>query len=262
MKKILIAGCTGKMGLEAVKTILKTNDFRLYSCLGNKNYINEDIGNLIGKGNIGITITNNLEKSLEDIDIVLDLTNVDAGYNIIIKSLKKNIPVVSGSTGFNKKQLDEFKSLSEEKKISCYIIPNFSIGVVLMTKFAKEAGKFFENVEIIEYHHENKKDYPSGTAIKTAEMLAENSKTYNHGRPEEIAKIENCRGGNYFNINIHSIRMPGFIATQEVLFGSIGEVLTIKHQTINREAFMSGILFCLRKAINDNNFVYGMDNII
>jgi len=262
MKNILIAGCTGKMGLEAVKTVLKTNDFKLHSCLGNKNFINQDIGNLIGKDNINIFISNNLGESFKGVDIVLDLTNAQAGYNIIKKSLENKIPIVSGSTGFNKNQLGEFEYLSNENKTTCYIIPNFSIGAVLMTKFAKEAGKFFENVEIIEYHHENKKDYPSGTAIKTAEMLAENSKTYNHERPEELAKIENCRGGNYFNINIHSVRMPGFVATQEVLFGSLGEVLTIKHQTINREAFMSGVLFCLRKAINDNRFIYGMENII
>lgn len=262
MKNVLISGCTGKMGLEAVRTILNSHEFKLYSCLGNKNFINEDIGNLIGKGNIGIQISNNLDKSLEDIDIVLDLTNAIGGYNIIAEALKRRIPVVSGSTGFIPKQIDEFKNISINNNVSCYIIPNFSIGAVLMTKFSKEAGRFFENVEIIEYHHENKKDYPSGTAIKTAEMLAENSKNYNSGRIEELAKIDNCRGGNYFNVNIHSIRMPGFVATQEVLFGSNGEVLTIKHQTINREAFMSGIVFCLKKAINDNKFIYGMDSLI
>jgi 4-hydroxy-tetrahydrodipicolinate reductase len=262
MKNLLIAGCTGKMGLEAVKTVLNGNDFNLYSCLGNKNHINEDIGNLIGKKPLGIIISNELNKSIENVDIVLDLTNADAGYKIVTESLKRKIPVVSGSTGFSSSNIEDFKKLSQENNTSCYIIPNFSIGAVLMTKFAKESGKFFENVEIIEYHHENKKDYPSGTAIKTVEMLIENNKEYNKGRIEEFPKIQNCRGGNYFNINIHSIRMPGFVATQEVLFGSLGEILTIKHQTISREAFMPGIIFCLKKAINDNKFIYGMENLI
>ena len=131
-----------------------------------------------------------------------------------------------------------------------------------MMKFSAMAGKYFKDVEIIEMHHEKKKDAPSGTAIKTAEMIKKNNIDYNMVRPDNFETIAGSRGGNIENINIHSIRLPGCVATQEVIFGGLGQTLTIKHQTINREAYMEGLIFSLKKVREVKGYIYGLEELL
>lgn len=265
MYRVLITGAAGKMGLEAAKAIINSKDFQIVGAIGNKKYIGEDIGQISNSNNIGIQITNNYDEILEKSkpDLLLDLSNAEFGYQYIIKAIEKGINCVSGSTGFSDKQLEDIQNICEKKSKTVIIAPNFSIGAILMMKFSEMAAKYFDNIEIIEMHHENKKDSPSGTAIKTAEMISNNNKKFNFNLPSEnIEKVEGCRGGTLNNINIHSVRMPGFVATQEVLFGGLGQVLTVKHQTINREAYMPGLLFTLKKALETKGYIYGLENLI
>ncbi|MFN8577188.1 MAG: 4-hydroxy-tetrahydrodipicolinate reductase [Candidatus Sericytochromatia bacterium] len=265
MFKVLITGVAGKMGLEASKTIINSKDFEIVGAVGHKSHIDEDIGQLAFSKNIGIEIKNNFEEVLESSkpDLLLDLSNAEYGYKYIMKSIDKGIKCVSGSTGFSIQQLNDIEEMCEKKSQTVIIAPNFSIGAILMMKFSEMASKYFDNIEIIEMHHENKKDSPSGTAIKTAEMISKNNKKFNFNLPSEtLEKVDGCRGGKINNINIHSIRMSGFVATQEVLFGGLGQVLTIKHQTINREAYMDGLLFSLKKALEIKGYIYGLENLI
>lgn len=265
MIKILLTGCTGKMGKEAVKTILSDKELKLVGCLGHKNFLGDDIGSLAINKETGLKICSDFDSLLEETkpDILLDLTHAEPALNFIKKSLLKGVKCVSGATGFSEEQLNEIKKVTEENNLTTLIVPNFSIGAVLMMKFSEMAGKYFNDVEIIELHHEKKKDSPSGTAIKTAEMILKNSGKYNSERPDEtIEKVHGCRGGTVGNINIHSVRMPGFVATQEVIFGGLGQSLTIKHETINREAFMPGVIFSVRKANELTGYIYGLENLI
>jgi 4-hydroxy-tetrahydrodipicolinate reductase len=264
MKKVVISGAVGKMGLECVKTVLADSNFQLVGVLGNKSFIGQDIGSLtIGK-EINLKLRNDFDNLIEEVrpDVLLDITNGNIAFELIIKALNKGINCITGSTGFSLEQLETIKKLTEEKNLTTLVIPNFSIGAILMMKFAQQAGKYFNNVEILEMHHEKKKDSPSGTAIKTAEMILVNQQKYNQNLPEAEEKIEGSRGGSLQDINIHSVRLPGFVATQEVIFGGLGQVLTIKHQTINREAYMPGVTFSLNKCFETTGYVYGLENLI
>jgi 4-hydroxy-tetrahydrodipicolinate reductase len=264
MLKVLITGATGRMGLETVKTILAENEMQLVGALGNTNFIGQDIGVLSGNMPVGINVKDNFAELIQETspDIVVDLTNAEAGYQVITKCIEHGVDCISGSTGFSQAQLDEIRQLTTEKNLTVMIVPNFSIGAVLMMKFAETAGKYFENVEILEMHHEKKKDSPSGTAIKTAEMILKNSAEYNSNLPEAIEKIAGSRGGKVGNINIHSIRLPGYVATQEVIFGGVGQLLKIKHETINREAFMPGIVFSIKKSREIKGYIYGLESLL
>lgn len=265
MYKVLITGAAGKMGLEAAKAIINSEEFEIVGAIGNNKHIGDDIGFLSQSNPIGITIQNNFDEIIETSkpDILLDLSNAEFGFKYMSYAIKKGIKCVSGSTGFDAGQLEDLKKQCNEYNSTVIIAPNFSIGAILMMKFSETASKYFDNVEIIEMHHENKKDSPSGTAIKTAEMISKSNKKYNENLPsEQLEKIEGCRGGSLNNINIHSVRMPGFVATQEVLFGGLGQVLSVKHHTINRESYMPGLLFTLKKAITLNGYTYGLENLI
>ncbi|MFN4150745.1 MAG: 4-hydroxy-tetrahydrodipicolinate reductase [Candidatus Sericytochromatia bacterium] len=264
MKRVLLTGSTGKMGLECVKTLFNSDEFELVGVIGNTKFLGEDIGaHTLGKP-INLIVSNDFDKVFEETkpDILLDVTNGFVAYDLMKKALLNGVSCVTGSTGFDEKQLQDLKKITEEKNLTCLVIPNFSIGAVLMMKFAQEAGKYFDNAEIIELHHEKKKDSPSGTALKTAEMIAKNNKKYNQGLPESEDKIEGCRGGTLENINIHSVRLPGFVATQEVIFGGLGQSLIIKHQTIGRDAYMPGVIFSLKKCVELSGYIYGLENLI
>ena len=131
-----------------------------------------------------------------------------------------------------------------------------------MIKFSAMAVKYFPHVEIIELHHDQKIDAPSGTALKTAEVLAEVRGKMHQGLPTEYEKITGARGGNYEGVRIHSVRLPGYVAHQEVIFGGSGQTLTIRHDSISRDSFMPGLLMSVRAVININELVYGLENLI
>ena len=153
--------------------------------------------------------------------------------------------------------------MSEKNNTACLIAPNFSTGAVLLMKFAQMASKYFDNAEIIELHHNQKKDAPSGTAIKTALMMGGVNEDFTKGNCPEKETIEGSRGGvSYNNIHIHSVRMPGYIASQEVLFGSNGQILTLRHDSMNRECYMGGVLLAVRYVSEHKEFVYGLENIM
>ncbi len=248
MIKIAVCGANGKMGKEVVNAVKNADDMELAACI--------DIFN----GEYESIETAHKEK---DIDVLIDFTQPKSIYENAKYCLSNNINIVIGTTGLSDKQIDELKSLSKTNNTACFIAPNFSTGAVLMMMFSKMAAKYFDNAEIIELHHNQKKDAPSGTAIKTAQMMAENNENFALGNCEETETIKGSRGGNsYNNIHIHSVRMPGFMASQEVIFGSSGQTLKIRHDSVNRECYMPGVLLAVRYVNDNGGFVYGLDNIL
>ena len=160
-------------------------------------------------------------------------------------------------------EIENLKKLSSEKNTGCLIAPNFSTGAVLMMMFAKQAAKYFDNAEIIELHHNQKKDAPSGTAIKTALMMSEAKDSFKKGNCPETETIEGSRGGtSYADIQIHSVRMPGYIASQEVIFGSSGQIFKIRHDSMDRKCYMGGVLLGIKHVFEKNDFVYGLEKIM
>lgn len=259
MIKIAVVGSCGKMGSEVVKLTTKEEDFELV-CAIDKFGAGQKINN--------IEVLDDISKLKDfDIDIVVDFTQPSAIFNNIKQYQEMKLKAVIGTTGLSREEIETIEKLSKENNTGIIIAPNFSLGAILMMIFSKMASKYFSNAEIIEFHHNQKKDAPSGTSIKTAQLMMEENKNFKLGNCPEVETIKGARGGEYQennegNIQIHAVRMPGFVASQEVIFGSDGQTLKIHHDTINRECYMSGVALAIRHLYKNNQFIYGLENIL
>jgi len=181
-------------------------------------------------------------------DVLVEFTVGSALPAHISAALDAGVAVVSGTTGVPRHELERFDRRSRERNLGVLVAPNFAIGVILMQRFAADAARFLKDVEIIELHHERKLDAPSGTARATAQRIASVAAQHlNADRPEGRQEAADARGHVVEDIPIHSVRLPGLLAHQEVLFGGVGELLTIRHDTTDRRAFMPGVLLAVRQ---------------
>ncbi|WP_073162986.1 4-hydroxy-tetrahydrodipicolinate reductase [Desulfofundulus australicus] len=264
MIRVVVAGAYGRMGREVLKAVYKTEDMILVGAVDVRGE-GQDVGPLWGGPEMGITLEGDLEKVLAEArpDVMVDFTTPDAVAGNIKTALKSGVRPVVGTTGMSSGELEEIRNLAESLKLGCVIAPNFAIGAVLMMRFAAEAARYLPHVEIIELHHDQKLDAPSGTAIKTAELVAAARGDFQQGLPTEIEKIPGVRGGSYEGgIRIHSVRLPGLVAHQEVIFGGLGQTLSIRHDSISRESFMPGVLLAVRRVMHLEGVVYGLENLL
>lgn len=260
---IIIAGPRGRMGREAVKLVNSTENFELLAVVDHK-FDGMRLSDLEGFSQIDVPIFTDFEKCLQNhpADVLLDLTTPEFGMYHSTTALKYNVRPVVGTTGFSKENLEELEAICREKDLGCIIAPNFAIGAVLMMKFSQMAAKYFADVEIIEMHHDQKLDAPSGTAVKTAEMISLARTAKKQGHPNEKEVLTGARGADYDGMHIHSVRLPGLIAHQQVLFGSDGQTLSIRHDSYHRGSFMSGVKVAVNTVMKLNTFVYGLENIL
>lgn len=256
--KIVIAGPRGRMGTEAVQLVESTEHFELVGVIDRIH----DGELFAGKDNV--KIFTDPEKCFIETnpDVLIDLTTPESGKIHTKLAIEHGVRPVVGTTGFSEEDLDELSQLAEEKGIGAIIAPNFALGAVLMMKFAKMAAKYFQDVEIIEMHHDQKLDAPSGTGVKTAEMISEIRKPKKQGHPNETETLSGARGADFQGIRIHSVRLPGLIAHQEVIFGGDGQTLKIRHDSYNRTSFMSGVQLSVETVMKLDILVYGLENII
>ncbi len=249
MIKVAVCGAMGKMGKEVCQAVLDCPDTELVAKI---DIASDEMYHHIEDAN-----------RVVDIDVLVDFTQPKSIFENAKYCLNNGIKIVIGTTGLKDEEIEFLKKLSQEKNTGCLIAPNFSTGAVLMMMFARQAAKYFDNAEIIELHHNQKKDAPSGTAIKTAAMMAEVKDDFTKNNCPETETIEGARGGNsYSNIHIHSVRMPGYIASQEVIFGSSGQIMTIRHDSMDRKCYMQGVLLAVKYVADKNDFIYGLDNIM
>lgn len=267
---VVVNGAGGKMGREVVKAIAAAPDLTLIGAIDrNPAFLGEDAGEVAGCGELEVPILADRESTLvmaaqeKQPAVMVDFTHPDGVYDNIRAAIAYGVRPVVGTTGISPAQLQDLAEFAEKASVGCLVIPNFSIGMVLLQQAAIQASKYFDYVEIIELHHNQKADAPSGTAIKTAEMLAGLGKTYNLPSVAESEKLPGARGSvTEDNIRIHSIRLPGLIAHQEVIFGSPGEVYTLRHDTSDRSCYMPGVLLAIRKIIQLKSLVYGLEKIL
>ena len=264
MIKVGVIGAAGKMGKEVVKTVIQEPDMQLVLAVDINNS-GDDIGKIVTGENCGVLIESDIKTGLQAAkpDVVIDFTQPAGIFEHVCLYLENRVKSVIGTTGVNDEQIDRLKQLSEKNQSACLIAPNFSTGAVLLMMFAKQAAKYFKNAEIIELHHNQKKDAPSGTAIKTAKLMAQANNDFTFGNCSETELLQGARGANSeANIHIHSVRLPGYIASQEVIFGSDGQLFKIKHDTMSRSCYMDGVMLAVRHVYNKNDFIYGLDNIM
>lgn len=239
--RVLVNGAKGKMGTLATQTLHQQPDFEVIAELGCNDSLEETIHQLSP-------------------DLIVDFTNAAAIHQNMKTIIQANKPAVIGTTGLSADEIAACKQQSDAQKQGIILAPNFSIGVLLMMKYAADAARYFNEVEIIEMHHPQKLDAPSGTARKTARMMAETNKNFR----TSISRENYSRGASYDDnsIPIHAIRLSGKMAHQQVIFGSSGETLTLQHDTLSRECYMPGFLIACRIAPTLNHFVEGLENIL
>lgn len=257
-KKVLVAGFTGAMGQKAVNLVNSLDNFELVAGMSPTATNDPQKYNLPA----GAKIFQSLAE-IPDLaaDIWIDFTTPKAVYDNVKFALEHHISPVVGTTGMSDEQEAELIKISQKEKVGGLIAPNFGMSAVLLMKFAKEAAKYFPDAEIIEMHHADKKDAPSGTALATAKMIAQNRPEHETA-PDEVETLENVRGGDYQGIKIHSVRLPGYIAHEQVLFGGPGEALTIRQDSFDRESFMGGVKVALEKVDQLDELVVGLENIL
>ena len=265
---VVVSGATGKMGREIIKAIAKAPDMNLVGAIG-RQPLGEDIGEVVGIGELEIPVTNNLEVVLaqaaqeSQLPVMIDVTHPSIIYDNIRSAIAYGVRPVVGTTGLTEKQIADLALFADKASTGCIIAPNFSVGVILMQQAAIAAARYYQHVEIIELHHNQKADAPSGTAIKTAQMLSELGQAFNPTSVQEQEHLAGARGAVCGeNIRIHSLRLPGLVARQEIIFGAMGETLKIEHNASDRTCYMAGVLLCVRKVLALKSLVYGLEKVL
>ncbi|MGK7901218.1 MAG: 4-hydroxy-tetrahydrodipicolinate reductase [Hormoscilla sp.] len=267
---VVVNGAAGKMGREVIKAVTQAEDMTLLGAVDhNPEFNGQDVGEVAGCGAVEVPILNQLESVLafaaqeKQLGVIVDFTHPDSVYDNVRSAIAYGIRPVVGTTGLSPAQIAELAEFADKASTGCLIIPNFSIGMVLLQQAALQASKYFDHVEIIELHHNQKADAPSGTAVKTAQMLAEMGKTFNPPSVTETEKLAGARGSLADEgIRIHSVRLPGLIAHQEVIFGAQGQIYTLRHDTSDRSCYMPGVLLAIRQVLQLKTLVYGLEKIL
>jgi 4-hydroxy-tetrahydrodipicolinate reductase len=232
------------MGAEVVQAVTAASDLELVAAL--------DLGD-----SLDVLMTNGAQ-------VVVDFTTPDSVMANLEFLISHNIHAVIGTTGFDDARIAKIKSLLSSSKSGVLIAPNFAIGAVLMMEFATKAARYFESAEIIELHHPNKVDAPSGTAARTAELMSQARKDAGLAAMPDATStsLDGARGASVGEIPVHSVRLRGLVAHQEVLLGGIGETLSIRHDSIDRVGFMPGVLLGIRSVGTHPGLTFGLENFM
>jgi len=244
MIKVGVLGARGRMGSEVVKAVNEATDLELVASLD----LGDSLDALVANG----------------AQVVVDFTTPDSVMANLEFLIGNNINAVIGTTGFDDSRIAKIKSLLSSSKSGVLIAPNFAIGAVLMMEFATKAAKYFESAEIIELHHPNKVDAPSGTAARTAELMSKSRKEAGLAPMPDATStsLDGARGATVGDIPVHSVRLRGLVAHQEVLLGGIGETLSIRHDSIDRVGFMPGVLLGVRQVVTHPGLTFGLENFM
>jgi 4-hydroxy-tetrahydrodipicolinate reductase len=262
--RVGVVGALGKMGQEVCKTVDAAPDMDLVMAI-DKEGAGTSIREFTSPHAPDIRIEDRLSETLDkvrEVDAIVDFTHPKVAAHHALVALKHGVSPIVGTSGLTVSDLASVRSLSEEKGVAAAYIPNFAVGAVLMMKFAMEAAKYMPECEIIEMHHEKKADAPSGTATRTAELIAGSRlRRPDRGRNDMI-RIDGVRGGSVGETPIHSVRLPGLLAHQMVVFGGQGEVLTLRHDSMDRSSFMNGVLVAIRGIKSKKGLIVGLENLL
>jgi 4-hydroxy-tetrahydrodipicolinate reductase len=245
MIKVGVLGANGRMGSEVVKAVSSAQGLELVAAL--------DIGDQLDK------------IATSGAQVVVDFTTPDAVMGNLEFLIKAGINAVVGTTGFDDKKIEKIQALLKaHPKVGVLIAPNFAIGAVLMMEFAQKAASYFESAEIVELHHPDKVDAPSGTAARTAQLMTDARKAAGLAKMPDAttSSITGARGAIVGDVPVHSVRARGLVAHQEVIFGGLGETLTIRHDSLDRAGFMPGVLLGVRKIVDNPGLTHGLEKFM
>lgn len=257
MIKVLVSGGAGRMGREVVRAVTAEPDMEVVAVV-DPGHVGEESGDapgLIVVGDLGTAIAGAAP------DVMVDFTHPDAVADNLATALSAGVHCVVGTTGLAHDRIEALAASAPEG--TClFVAPNFAIGAVLMMRFAADAARFMPHAEIIELHHDRKADAPSGTALRTASLIAaaRGAAPAAPGRETEIA--QGARGASIDGVPVHSVRLPGLVAHQEVLFGGLGQTLTIRHDSIDRTSFMPGVILAIRETVKHTGLIIGLEHYL
>lgn len=253
MIKVAVTGALGRMGSEVVSSVNADPELELVARIDPSFEAGEPDG------------FTTLEEAIENraIDVLVDFTRPNVVAQNVRVALEQGINCVVGTTGLTQDVLEELATHAQSD--AClFVAPNFAIGAVLMMQVSQLIAKYMPHVEIIELHHDRKLDAPSGTALRTAELIA-NARTHTPAKPgkeTENEGLEGARGADYHDISIHSVRLPGLVAHQEVIFGGQGQTLTVRHDSIDRTSFMPGVMLACKSVVNRSGLIIGLEHLM
>jgi 4-hydroxy-tetrahydrodipicolinate reductase len=243
--KVGVLGAKGRMGATTVEAINSTSDLELVATVD----LGDSLESLVSAG----------------AQVVVDFTHPDSVMGNLEFAINHGISVVVGTTGFDDAKLEQVRGwLAANPQVGALIAPNFGLGAVLMMQFAAQASKYFESVEIIELHHPNKADAPSGTAARTAELISQARASVAKGAMPDATTtaLPGARGARVGDVPVHSVRLRGLVAHQEVILGDTGETLTIRHDSIDRTGFMPGVILGIRKVVETPGLTFGLEHFL
>jgi 4-hydroxy-tetrahydrodipicolinate reductase len=262
MVRVGVIGACGRMGLAVCRAVLDEQDLELVAAV-DRSHAGETVGSLIGDPGVDVVVSEPLEGLSEaGAEVAVDFTHPDVVMENVRWGIARDLHLVVGTTGVSPEDLDEIRSLLDAggSRSNVVVAPNFAVGAVLMQRFAAEAARHFPAVEIVELHHEGKADAPSGTALATARRLAgERPEPWSGPAAESLG---GARGGDVEGIRIHSVRLPGLVAHQEVIFGGPGQTLTIRHDSTDRASFMPGVLLAVRAVGTRSGLTVGLEPLL
>ena len=270
MIRVAVTGAAGRMGREVVRAVLEAEGLELAAAI-DTHEVGVDAGTLAGTAAAGIAVGSELDSALARTypHVLVDFTLPHSVLANLRLALAHGVSPVVGTTGLSAESLAEVDRTAREKGIGAFVAPNFAIGAVLMMQFAAQAAKYLPDVEIIELHHDRKVDSPSGTALLTAQKIGEARRAAAvspvaepGGLVEKAPGARGARAGITGDVPIHSVRLPGFVAHQEVIFGGVGQVLTLRHDSIDRRSFMPGVILAVRKVRGLKGLVVGLENLL
>lgn len=260
--KVIVSGAAGRMGQTVCRAVIEDEALELVAA------VDKD-ARAIGKPVCGdadiskrcVLISDDLQGALaENPDVMIDFTHPSTVLGNIDAAIAAGVHCVVGTTGMSQDDINDIGQRIAGTGVNILVAPNFAIGAVLMIKMCEVAAGYMEDCEIIELHHDKKADAPSGTAIKTAEAIGRAGEA--RLKPGEKETVECARGGAYKGVHIHSVRLPGLVAHQEVIFGGVAQTLTIRHDTTDRTSFMPGVVLAAREIGNRPGLTYGLEHFL
>ena len=253
MIKVLVNGALGRMGRTVCGAVKADSELELVGAVD------------AFEGEIdGMKVETNLDAALKKFspDVMVDFTRPNVVFQNVMTALENKVSPVVGTTGLSDEAKEKIRALAEKNSTPAFIAPNFALGAVLMMLTAQKIAKYMPDVEIIELHHDKKLDAPSGTAELTAKMISEVRPPHKQGHPDEEERLPHVRGAEVDGIRIHSVRLPGYVAHQEVIFGGLGQTLTIRHDSTGRDSFMPGVVLACKKVRGLKGLTVGLDKIL
>ncbi|MGV3725050.1 MAG: 4-hydroxy-tetrahydrodipicolinate reductase [Actinomycetota bacterium] len=262
--RVAVVGAAGRMGRNVIKAVHEDAETELVAAV-DRSHVGTDSGEFAGVGATGVLISDHLADALKSsgAEVLVDFTLGEIAYHNALVALEAGVSPVIGATGMSPAQVEEIRALAEKRGTPAFIAPNFAIGAVLMMLFARQAARYLPEVEVIELHHEKKVDAPSGTAMRTIELILEGRGERTAVRPaHEDIKVEGARGGDVDGVRVHSVRLPGYVAHQECIFGGLGQTLTLRHDSIDRASFMPGVILSCKKVRALTGLVIGLEHLL